>query len=161
MFKIGLRLLISRLLLLALLITLAGIALREPTNQQSPITTTTTTIQWTEEKLDLLIEKIAKEENFEDTFLLKQLAYHESRYLEHDKILDVNGYYSYGLLHYQLYTFLEQAKLYKVIAEDTDLDTGRILIMNPELQLRTICRMNLETIRKKWYNSWNKIYLCY
>ena len=48
MFKIGLRLLISRLLLLALLITLAGIALREPTNQQPPeppVTTTTTTTE--------------------------------------------------------------------------------------------------------------------
>ena len=142
---------------------LIGIWMRQD-NKPQPIistTTTTTTIKWNEKNLNLLIEKIAREENFENVFLLKELAKHESRYLTYDKILDVNGYYSYSLFHFQLYTFLEQAKLYKVIDEDTDLDTGRILIMNPELQLRTICRMNLETIRKKWYNSWNKIYLCY
>jgi len=121
-------------------------------------TTTTTTIEWNEENLNLLIERVAREENFERVYLLKELAYHESRYLEYDKILDVNGYYSYGLLHMQLHTFLEQAKLYKVIEEDVDLDEGRILIMNPELQLRTICKMNMNTIRRKWFNSWNKIY---
>jgi len=131
------------------------------------ISTTTTTIELielNEHNLNLLIERIAKEENFENVFLLKQLAYHESRYLEHDKILDTNGYFSYGLLHFQLYTFLEQAEKYGVIPEDTSLEQGRILIMNPELQLRTICRMgndDIRTVRNKWYNSWNKIYMCY
>ena len=138
---------------------LTGIA-KQQINQPQPIvsTTTTTIIEWNETNLNLLIEKIAKEENFEDTFLLKQLAYHESKYLKHDKILDTNGYYSYGVLHFQLYTFLEQAEKFGVISEDTDLDVGRILIMDPELQLRTICRMDRKTIRQKWYNSWNKIY---
>ena len=159
MLKSDWRLLVFRLLLIIFLITGVKIAMREPTNQQSPITTTTTIQeQWNEDNLNTLIEKIAKEESFESVYLLKELAKYESRYMIYDKILDVNGYYSYGLLHMQLYTFLEQAKLYKVIDEDVDLEEGRILIMNPELQLRTICRMDLETIRKKWYNSWNKIY---
>ena len=153
-------LIFSRLLLALIITLIAGSLLRQSTSQTPPVTTTTTTIQeeWTEETLNLLIERIAREENFERVYLLKELAYHESRYLTYDKILDVNGYYSYGLLHFQLYTFLEQAKLYKVIEEDVDLDTGRILIMNPKLQLQTICRMDRKTIRQKWFNSWNKIY---
>ena len=130
-------------------------------NQPEPITSTTTTtkeIEWTEENLNLLIEKIAKEENFEDTYLLKRLVEIESQYLKYPKIIDTNGYFSYSILHFQLYTFLEQAEKFGVIPEDTDLDTGRILIMNPELQLQTICRMDRKTIRQKWFNSWNKIY---
>ena len=109
-------------------------------NQPEPITSTTTTTKfiYTEYNLNRMIEIIADEEGFENVYLLKQLAYHESRYLEHDKILDTNGYFSYGLLHFQLYTFLEQAEKYGVIPEDTSLEQGRILIMNPELQLRTI-----------------------
>jgi len=150
------------LLCFLLILTLSvGCVMRGSVKPEPPVSTTTTTTKefvWNEQTINQAIEIVADEEGFEDVYLLKQLAYHESRYLEHDKILDTNGYYSYGLLHFQLYTFLEQAKLYKVIPEDTDLEQGRILIMNPELQLRTICRMDRKTIRQKWYHSWNKIY---
>jgi len=150
------------LLCFLLILTLSvGCVMRGSVKPEPPVSTTTTTTKefiWNEQTLNQAIEIVADEEGFEDVYLLKQLAYHESKYLEHDKILDINGYYSYGLLHFQLYTFLEQAKIYKVIPENTDLEQGRILIMNPELQLRTICRMDRKTIRQKWYHSWNKIY---
>jgi len=167
MLKIGWRLLASRLLLTVFLIIGVGIAMREPTNQtppEPPVTTTTTTTiisEWTQDSLNIAIETIANEEQFEDIDLLKQLAYHESRYLLYPKIIDTNGYYSYGLFHFQLYTFMEQAKLYKVIPQETTLEGGRILIMNPKLQIKTICRMgndNINNIRNHWRLSWWKIY---
>ena len=62
-------------------LTITGIWMRRD-NQPEPITSTTTTtkeIEWTEENLNLLIEKIAKEEHFEDTYLLKRLVELESQ----------------------------------------------------------------------------------
>ena len=159
MFTIEWKLLLRRLLLTCLIIFVAGIAMRSKPNETLPVTTTTTTIQeWNKESLDILIEKVAEEENFEDTYLLKRLVEIESQYLKYPKIVDTNGYFSYSILHFQLYTFIEQAEKFGVIPEDTDLDTGRILIMNPVLQLQTICRMDRKTIRQKWFNSWNSIY---
>jgi len=153
-------------LLLTLTLTVGIVMLDsiKPEPSASTTTTTTTLITWNKDNLNLLIEKISKEEHFEDTYLLKRLVELESQYLKYPKIVDTNGYYSYSILHFQLYTFLEQAEKFGVIPEDTTLEDGRILIMNPELQLRTICRMgndDMRTVRNKWYNSWNKIYMCY
>jgi len=132
------------------------------TEQTIPIPTSTTTIptEWNEENLKLLIEKIAGEEGFEQVDVLNQLASLESNWMLYDEILDVNGYFSRGIFHFQLYTFLEQAEKYGVIPKGTSIEEGRILVMNPELQIRTICRMgndSLDNIKKHWVLSWLKI----
>jgi len=104
---------------------------------------------------------VANEEGFEDTYLLKQLAYHESRYLKYPEVLEKTGWYSRGLLHYRTSTFLEQGIKYGVIQKGTTIKQALILIYNPELQVRIICRMgndNRRLIRQHWQNSWNKIY---
>ena len=121
----------------------------------------TSDIDWNESSLKETIKYIANEEQFGNVQLLERLAYHESRFLLYPKIMDTNGYYSYGLFHFQLNTFLEQAKKYDVIPQETTLDEGRHLIMNPILQLRTICRMgndNILNIKKHWQLSWDKIH---
>ena len=133
--------------------TKQGETITEPTTIIKPI-------EWNEETLTTLIEKVAGEEGFTQVDLLNQLAFHESRWLLYDEIIDTNGYYSRGLFHFQLYTFLEQAKKYGVIPNDTDEEQGKILIMNPELQIRTICRMgnnDIYNIKKHWVLSWRKI----
>jgi len=157
------KLLLTRLLPTILIIILAGMVMRHSTSQTPPTSTTTTTtlIEWNKENLDILIERIADEEEFEDTYLLKQLAYHESRYLKYPEVLEKTGWYSRGLLHYRTSTFLEQGIKYGVIQEGTTIKQALILIYNPELQVRIICRMGNDDrrlIRQHWQNSWNKIY---
>jgi len=154
------------LIICCLLLTLVGITVRQNIKPNPVISTTTTTKEfiWNEQTLNQAIEIIADEEGFEDIYLLKQLARIESQYLKHPEILDVNGWMSRGLYHFQTATFIEQASKFGLIPEDTTTEQGIILVQNVELQIRTICRMgndDMRTVRNKWYNSWNKIYMCY
>jgi len=148
------------LIICCLLLTLVGITVRQNIKPNPVISTTTTTKEfiWNEQTLNQAIEIIADEEGFEDIYLLKQLARIESQYLKHPEILDVNGWMSRGLYHFQTATFIEQASKFGLIPEDTTTEQGIILVQNVELQIRTICRMDRKTIRQKWWNSWNKIY---
>ena len=148
------------LIICCLLLTLVGITVRQNIKPNPVISTTTTTKEfiWNEQTLNQAIEIIADEEGFEDIYLLKQLARIESQYLKHPEILDVNGWMSRGLYHFQTATFIEQASKFELIPEDTTTEQGIILVQNVELQIRTICRMDRKTIRQKWWNSWNKIY---
>jgi len=153
------------LIICCLLLTLVGITVRQNIKPNPVISTTTTTKEfiWNEQTLNQAIEIIADEEGFEDIYLLKQLARIESQYLKHPEILDVNGWMSRGLYHFQTATFIEQASKFGLIPEDTTTEQGIILVQNVELQIRTICRMgndDMRTVRNKWYNSWNKIYMC-
>ena len=164
MFTIEWKLLLRRLLLTCLIIFVAGIAMRSKPNETLPVTTTTTTkFIYTEYNLNRMIEIIADEEGFENVYLLKQLAWHESRYMKYPEIVDVNGWMSRGLFHFQTATFIEQASKFNLIPKDTTTEQGIILVQDVELQIRTICRMgndDMRTVRNKWYNSWNKIYMC-
>ena len=148
------------LIICCLLLTLVGITVRQNIKPNPVISTTTTTKEfiWNEQTLNQAIEIIADEEGFEDIYLLKQLARIESQYLKHPEILDVNGWMSRGLYHFQTATFIEQASKFGLIPEDTTTEQGIILVQNVELQIRIICRMDRKTIRQKWWNSWNKIY---
>ena len=148
------------LIICCLLLTLVGITVRQNIKPNPVISTTTTTKEfiWNEQTLNQAIEIIADEEGFEDIYLLKQLARIESQYLKHPEILDVNGWMSRGLFHFQTSTFIEQASKFGLIPKDTTIEQGIILVQNVELQIRTICRMDRKTIRQKWWNSWNKIY---
>ena len=143
---------------------LIGIWMRQNNQPQPPIsTTTTTTIEfiYTEYNLNQMIEKIADEEHFENVSLLKQLARIESQYLKYPEIVDVNGWMSRGLFHFQTATFIEQASKYNLIPKDTTTEQGIILVQDVELQIRTICRMgndDMNFIRKHWRTSWRKIY---
>lgn len=160
MFKRGFLALAFMCLLLGSWIVFAQVKPIEDT-AIAPTSTTTIPTEWNEKNLRPLIEKVAGEEGFSHVDLLNQLAFHESRWMLYDEILDVNGYFSRGLFHFQLYTFLEQAKLYKVIPQETDIEEGKVLVMNPELQLRTICRMgnnSLKNIERHWVLSWIKIH---
>ena len=138
--------------------------MRQNNQPQPPIsTTTTTTIEfiYTEYNLNQMIEKIADEEHFENVSLLKQLARIESQYLKYPEIVDVNGWMSRGLFHFQTATFIEQASKYNLIPKDTTTEQGIILVQDVELQIRTICRMgndDMNFIRKHWRTSWRKIY---
>lgn len=146
---------------LLLICVLTGIAKQQTDQPQPPTTTTTTTIEWNEENLNNLIEQVAREENFEDIFLLKELAEIESQYLKYPEIVEHTGWYSRGLLHFRTSTLIEQGEKYGVIPKGTTIKEGLVLTYNPELQLRIICRMgndNREFIRQHWWNSWNKIY---
>ena len=154
------------LIICCLLLTLVGITVRQNIKPNPVISTTTTTKEfiWNEQTLNQAIEIIADEEGFEDIYLLKQLARIESQYLKHPEILDVNGWMSRGLFHFQTATFIEQASKFNLIPKDTTTEQGIILVQDVELQIRTICRMgndDMRTVRNKWYNSWNKIYMCY
>ncbi|NMA50084.1 MAG: hypothetical protein GX947_10050 [Tissierellia bacterium] len=160
MLKRGLIILLTVCLLLCAIVVFAKVKLTEEMII-TPTSTTTIPTEWNEENLRPLIEKVAGEEGFSQVDLLNQLAFHESRWMLYDEILDVNGYFSRGLFHFQLYTFLEQAKLYKVIPKETDIEEGKVLVMNPELQIRTICRMgnnSLKNIERHWVLSWIKIH---
>ena len=135
-------------------------------NQPEPITSTTTTTKfiYTEYNLNRMIEIIADEEGFENVYLLKQLAWHESRYMKYPEILEKNGWYSRGLFHFRVSTLVEQASKYELIPRDTTIEQGKVLVYNIELQIRTVCRMgndDLRLIKKHWVNSYNKIYMCY
>lgn len=157
-----------RFIFLCFLLTLTlivGIVMRRSDRPEPPVTTTTTTttipIEWNEENLNILIEQISKEENFEDVFLLKELARIESQYLKYPEILERNGWWSRGLMHFRTSTFLEQGIKYGVIQEGTTTEEALILTYNPELQIRIVCRMgkeNIRFIRQHWVNSYNKIY---
>ena len=145
-------------------LTITGIWMRRD-NQPEPITSTTTTTKfiYTEYNLNRMIEIITAEEGFDNVYLLKELAYHESRYMKYPEIVDVNGWMSRGLFHFQTATFIEQASKFNLIPKDTTTEQGIILVQDVELQIRTICRMgndDMRTVRNKWYNSWNKIYMC-
>ena len=163
MFKDWRRLLLIRLLLVLLIILLAGIVMRGSTSQTLHETTTTTTtiVEWTEESINNLIEQVAHEEGFENVYLLKQLAFYESRYLKYPEVLEHNGWYSRGLFHFRTSTLIEQGVKYGVIPEDTTIEEALILIYNPELQIRIVCRMgndDMKYIKQHWLNSWNKIF---
>ena len=164
MFTIEWKLLLSRLLLTCLIVSVAGIAMRtKPNPTLPPTTTTTTTIEfiYTKENLNQMIEKIADEEDFENVYLLKRLAEIESQYLTYPEIVENNGWYSRGVLHYRTSTFLEQGIKYGVIPKDTTIEEALVLTYNPELQIRIACRMgneNIRLIRQHWVNSYNKIY---
>jgi hypothetical protein len=78
--------------------------------------------------------------------------------MKYPEIVDVNGWMSRGLFHFQTSTFIEQASKFNLIPKDTTTEQGIILVQDVELQIRTICRMDMKTIRQKWFNSYNKIY---
>jgi len=159
------RLLLTRIIPALIILTLSGLILRGSTSPTPPISTTTTTTKfiYTEYNLNRMIEDIAEQEDFSNVYLLKQLAWHESRYLKYPEIVDTNGWMSRGLYHFQTSTFIEQASKYGLIPEDTTTEQGIILVQDVELQIRTVCRMgndDMRLIRNKWWNSWNKIYMC-
>lgn len=104
MLKRGLIILLTVCLLLCAIVVFAKVKLTEEMII-TPTSTTTIPTEWNEENLRPLIEKVAGEEGFSQVDLLNQLAFHESRWMLDHEILDVNGYFSRGLFHFQLYTF--------------------------------------------------------
>jgi hypothetical protein len=160
------RLITYRLLLVLIIFIIGGSALRQATSSQPTETTTTTTttiVEWTEENLNLLIEQTSEEEKFDNVYLLKQLAFHESHFLKYPEVIEHNGWYSRGLFHFRTSTFIQEGIKYGVISKDTTTEEALILTYNPELQIRIVCRMgndNMNYIRQHWVNSWAKIF-CY
>ena len=74
-----------------------------------------------------------------------------------NRILDVNGKYSYGGLIYQLETFLFYGKKYKILSENITLNEAEKIIYDKDLQIRIADRM-IEGGEgpKHWVSCWRK-----
>ena len=80
----------------------------------------------------------------------------ESHGKENIKIMDSNNRYSYGVLMFQVETFLREGKKYGIIDEDTTSKQGEKLIYNVDLQEKIAHQMLLNGGERNWYNCWKQ-----
>ena len=59
----------------------------------------------------------------------------ESDFNPNVRVLDTNGYYSYGILQFQLYTFINYGKKHGILPKELTENEARILIYNPHVQV--------------------------
>ncbi len=89
---------------------------------------------------------------------IDDLVQAESEGKTHIKILDVNGYYSYGCLQFQKWTFIHYGLQYNVLTEDDLPNVGK-LIYDCNLQKQLAKLMITDHYRnwRQWYNSTKKL----
>lgn len=98
-----------------------------------------------------------KTEHSEIPKIIKDLIQCESGG-KNNKIVDINGYYSYGILRFQLATFREYGEKYGLIEKGLTNERLRILIMDKDLQIKLTEKILKEPGGwKHWRNCWNKI----
>lgn len=84
------------------------------------------------------------------------LEYCESRGRSDIKILDSNDRYSYGILQFQMDTFLRYGKKYGIIATSTTELEAEKMIYDPDLQEKVAHRILLDGGEKNWNNCYKK-----
>lgn len=81
---------------------------------------------------------------------LWSLIYCESSGSSTIKILDTNGYFSYGLLQFQLRTAHEQGIKYELLPPDIELEEVKNIILEPDFQLE----LGRKMLADKKYRHW-------
>lgn len=89
---------------------------------------------------------------------IELLAMCESTNRPNIRIVDTNGYYSYGALQFQLGTFISYGKKYGILEKDITQDEARTLIFRADLQ-RAIATEMLKEVGgwRHWTNCAKKI----
>lgn len=107
--------------------------------------------------MPLISTETHKTERSETPKIIKDLIQCESGG-KNIKIVDTNGYYSYGILQYQLATFRKYGEKYGLIEKGLTNKELRILIMDKNLQIRLTEKILEEPNGwTHWLNCWNKI----
>lgn len=83
---------------------------------------------------------------------LHALEFCESRGRAEIKIFDSNDQYSYGILQFQMDTFIRQGKKYDIIDQDLTIEEAELIIYDVELQEKIAHRMLLDGGEGNWYN---------
>ncbi len=91
--------------------------------------------------------------------ILSRLATCESGNSPDKVILDTNGLKSYGLLQFQLKTFMSYGVKYGILPSNITADQARDLIMSPELQKELAREMLKNNLGYHWKNCMKQISL--
>jgi hypothetical protein len=92
---------------------------------------------------------------------LASLEYCESQGRSDLRILDTNGYYSYGAFQFQMYTFLSYGKQYGVLDKSLTIEEARGNkkdgpIYDVEIQKSIVIYMVEDGLDSQWYNCRKK-----
>lgn len=85
---------------------------------------------------------------------LHTLEFCESRGREQVKIMDSNNRYSYGVLMFQMETFIREGKKYGILDENLTTKEAEKLIFSKDLQESIAHNMLLNGGERNWYNCW-------
>jgi len=88
---------------------------------------------------------------------IEKLAKCESRGRSHITILDSNNKYSYGLLQFQLDTFISFGKKYEILPDEFTRKESLLLIHNPNVQKAIAKEMLDDGLSGHWRNCVRKI----
>lgn len=93
------------------------------------------------------------------TVYLHTMQYCESKGIQDIKILDSNNRYSYGVMQFQMETFLREGKNYALVSPETTPKQAEDskLIYSISLQEKIAHRMLLKGGQKNWYNCTKKL----
>ena len=86
---------------------------------------------------------------------LNKLEQCESNVDKDMKIIDSNNRYSYGILQFQMETFLREGKKYGLVDSKITMVKAEKLIFNVELQEKLADKMLTDGGESNWYNCWN------
>lgn len=87
---------------------------------------------------------------------LHTLQFCESRGREVIKIMDSNNRYSYGLMMFQMETFMREGKKYGILDKGLTVTEAEKIIYNIDLQEKIAHQMLLNGGERNWYNCWTK-----
>ena len=90
--------------------------------------------------------------------ILSDLRYCESSNRENIIITDTNGYKSYGIFQFQLYSFIEFGIKYGLLPPDITEEEARGKIMDTELTNQIAANMLEDGLWKHWYNCLRRYY---
>lgn len=105
------------------------------------------------------IEAIVEEKDTELLAQIDKLAMCESSYRDDIKIVDTNGWHSYGRYQFQLPTFRGYAEAYEIVPKGLSDDELREYIYDGELQAELVYKMLEDNPSNwtHWYNCAKKI----
>lgn len=73
------------------------------------------------------------------------------------KIIDTNGYYSYGVLMFQLATFKEYGIKYGMVSSTITNAQLRVLMKQPDTEIKLARQMLLNGLWRNWFNCGKSI----
>jgi hypothetical protein len=88
---------------------------------------------------------------------IDSLSHCESGHKENITVLDTNNKYSYGLLQFQLATFMGFGKQYGILPLEFTNKEGLLLIHNPYVQKAIAREMLDDGLQRHWLNCVNVI----
>ena len=87
---------------------------------------------------------------------LHTLEFCESRGMENLKFLDSNDRYSYGILQFQMESFLREGKKYNILDKNITKEEAQKEIYNVGLQEQIANQMLLNGGESNWFNCYSK-----